>query len=51
MTGSDDQGSTPEMSKELTRDLQNAKFLEINAGKHLCSIECADVVNKNIKTL
>lgn len=49
MTGSDDQGSTPEMSKELTRDLQNAEFLEINAGKHLCSIECADVVNKNIK--
>ena len=49
MTGSDDPGSTPEMSKELVKDLPNSSFIEIKNGKHLCSIECADDVNMNIK--
>ena len=49
MTGSNDPGSTPNMSRELSSDLSNAKFIEIPDGKHLCSIECADVVNNNIK--
>ena len=49
ITGSNDPGSTPLMSKELANDLLNAKFVEIPDGKHLCSIECADIVNKNIK--
>ena len=49
MTGSNDPGSTPNMSRELSGDLPNAKFIEIQDGKHLCSIECADVVNNNIK--
>ena len=49
MTGSNDPGSTPEMSKNLSKDLKYSLFKEINNGKHLCSIECADDVNINIK--
>ena len=49
MTGSIDPGSTPEMSKKLSNDLNNSSYTEINNGKHLCSIECADDVNINIK--
>jgi pimeloyl-ACP methyl ester carboxylesterase len=49
MTGSDDLGSTVEMSKSLSNDLINSIFIEINNGKHLCSIECADDVNINLK--
>ena len=49
MTGSDDPGSTPTMSKELVKDLVNSSYIEIKNGKHLCSIECADDVNMNIK--
>jgi len=49
MTGSDDLGSTVEMSKSLSNDLINSSFTEINNGKHLCSIECADDVNINLK--
>ena len=49
MTGSDDAGSTPKMSKELVKDLINSSYIEIKNGKHLCSIECADDVNMNIK--
>ena len=49
MTGSDDVGSTPAMSKELVKDLVNSTYIEIKNGKHLCSIECADDVNIKIK--
>ena len=49
MTGSDDPGSTPEMSKELVKDLVNSTYIEIQNGKHLCSIECSDDVNINLK--
>jgi (E)-2-((N-methylformamido)methylene)succinate hydrolase len=49
MTGSDDPGSSPSMSKELVKDLINSSYIEIKNGKHLCSIECADDVNINIK--
>ena len=49
MTGSGDLGSTVEMSKSLSNDLINSSFTEINNGKHLCSIECADDVNINLK--
>ena len=49
MTGSLDPGSTPEMSKKLSNDLNNSSYIEINDGKHLCSIECSDDVNINIK--
>tara|TARA_B100000700_G_scaffold62326_1_gene68578 strand:- start:2789 stop:3565 length:777 start_codon:yes stop_codon:yes gene_type:complete len=49
MTGSIDPGSTPEMSKKLSNDLKYSTYVEINNGKHLCGIECADDVNINIK--
>jgi pimeloyl-ACP methyl ester carboxylesterase len=49
MTGSHDLGSTVEMSRFLSDDLINSSFIEINNGKHLCSIECADDVNMNLK--
>ena len=49
MTGSDDVGATPAMSKELVKDLVNSTYIEIKNGKHLCSIECEDDVNMNIK--
>ena len=44
-TGENDVGSTPEMSKNLSKMIQGSKFIEIKKGKHLCSIECADDVN------
>ena len=44
-TGEHDVGSTPEMSKNLSKNIQGSKFIEIKKGKHLCSIECADDVN------
>jgi pimeloyl-ACP methyl ester carboxylesterase len=49
MTGSGDIGSTVKMSKSLSDDLINSSFIAINNGKHLCSIECADDVNINLK--
>ena len=49
MTGSDDSGSTVDMSKSLSNDLINSSFTVINNGKHLCSIECADDVNIALK--
>jgi pimeloyl-ACP methyl ester carboxylesterase len=49
MTGSGDTGSTVQMSKSLSNDLTNSSFIEIKNGKHLCSIECADDVNINLK--
>ena len=49
MTGSDDLGSTVAMSKLLSNDLINSSFIEINGGKHLCSIECSDDVNIKLR--
>jgi len=44
-TGENDIGSTPEMARNLSKVIQNSKFVEIKKGKHLCSVECADNVN------
>jgi len=44
-TGENDAGSTPEMSKNLSKMIQGSKFVEIKEGKHLCGIECANDVN------
>ena len=44
-TGENDVGSTPEMSKNLSKMIQGSKFVEIKGGKHLCGIECANDVN------
>jgi len=48
-TGENDVGSTPEMSRNLNKMIQESKFIEIKKGKHLCSIECADDVNLTFK--
>jgi len=48
-TGENDVGSTPEMSKNLSKMIQGSEFIEIKTGKHLCSIECADDVNITLK--
>ena len=49
LTGENDIGSTPEMSKNLSKEIVNSEVKIISKGKHLCSIECADDVNKAIK--
>ena len=49
MTGEGDIGSTPKMSENLSKVINNSKLKIISKGKHLCSIECADDVNINIK--
>ena len=49
MTGEFDSGSTPEMSKNLSKYIKNSMVKIIKNGKHLCSIECADEVNHAIK--
>ena len=49
MTGSNDPGSTVAMSKLLSSDLIDSRFIEIENGKHLCSIECSDDVNMKLK--
>ena len=49
MTGEEDIGSTPEMSENLSKVINNSKVKIIPKGKHLCSIECADDVNMSIK--
>ena len=49
MTGENDIGSTVEMSKKLCEVIDNSQLKVIKDGKHLCSIECADNVNNNIK--
>jgi len=48
-TGENDPGSTPEMSRNLSKMILGSKFIEIKKGKHLCSIECADSVNITFK--
>ena len=49
MTGEFDVGSTVEMSRELNKIINNSQLSIIKNGKHLCSIECADEVNLEIK--
>ena len=48
-TGENDVGSTPEMSKNLSKIIPRSEFIEIKKGKHLCSIECANDVNITFK--
>ena len=48
-TGENDVGSTPEMSKNLSKMIPGSKFIEIKWGKHLCGIECANDVNITFK--
>jgi len=48
-TGENDIGSTPAMSKNLSKMIPGSKFIEIQNGRHLCSIECKDNVNITFK--
>ena len=49
MTGENDIGSTPEMSKNLSKHIANSQVKIVPKGKHLCSIECSYDVNNAIK--
>ena len=49
VTGENDVGSTPEMSRNLSKMIPESKFIEIKKAKHLCGIECADDVNMTFK--
>ena len=49
MTGEADAGSTPEMSENLSKVINNSIVKIVPKGKHLCSIECSDDVNNIIK--
>ncbi len=49
ITGEGDIGSTPEMSKKLSKVIKNSILKIVPRGKHLCSIECPDDVNNEIK--
>ena len=51
ITGEGDTGSTPEMSKKLSKVIKNSILKVIPKGKHLCSIECSDDVNNEINKL
>ena len=51
ITGEGDIGSTPEMSKKLSKVIKNSILKVIPKGKHLCSIECSDDVNNEINKL
>ena len=49
ITGENDIGSTPEMSKNLSKVIKNSKVKIIPIGKHLCHIECSNDVNNAIR--
>ena len=49
ITGENDIGSTPEMSKNLSNKISNSKVKIICKGKHLCGIEYSDDVNNIIR--
>ena len=48
MTGENEIGSTPEMSKMLSKQINNCKIYFIPKAKHLASFEKADLVNIKI---
>ena len=51
ITGENDTGSTPEMSNNLSRVINNSYVKIIPKGKHLCGIEHSHDVNDAIKEL
>ena len=48
MTGENEIGSTPEMSRMLGKQINNSKTYIIPKAKHLASFEKADLVNIEI---
>ena len=46
ITGENEVGSTPKMSKNMGKVIKGSRIEIIEKGKHLCGIECAADVNK-----
>ena len=49
ITGENDVGSKPEMSKNLSKLITGSRFKIIKEGKHLCNIECSEDFNITVK--
>jgi len=49
ITGEDDIGSKPRMSKEISKLIQESQYKVIKKGRHLCNIECAEDFNLTVK--
>ena len=49
ITGEDDIGSKPRMSKEISKLIQESSYKIIEKGRHLCNIECAKNFNLTVK--
>lgn len=49
ITGQEDIGSKPRMSKEISKLIQGSLCTIIKNGRHLCNIECAENFNITIK--
>ena len=50
MTGENDIGSTPEMSRNLSKEIANSKVKIISQGKHLCGIESVSYTHLTLPT-
>ena len=49
ITGENDIGSKPKMSKNLSKLIAGSQFKIIKKGKHLCNIECPDNFNITLR--
>ena len=49
ITGENDVGSKPEMSKNISKLIRGSELKIIKKGKHLCNIECSKDFNLTIK--
>jgi len=49
LTGENDIGSKPEMSKNISKLIRGSELKIIKKGKHLCNIECSKDFNLTIK--
>ena len=49
LTGENDIGSKPEMSKNISKLIRGSELKIIKKGKHLCNIECCKDFNLTIK--
>ena len=48
MTGENEVGSTPKMSRELNKDIINSTLYIIKGAKHGVTVEKADIVNDQL---
>ena len=48
MTGENEVGSTPEMSKMLHQEIKNSQLFIIPKAKHMATFEMSDLVNQKI---